>query len=73
LLSALVVSEQLPDLCEVIPTCPLCGGRMELVYDRPSTKVCVCVDCHSSFTVPAKAWAVAMARGKVPAPKPPET
>ncbi len=41
---------------------------MELVYDRPTTKVCVCVDCHSSFTVPAKAWSVAIARGTVKPP-----
>jgi len=32
---------------------------MELVYDRPGTKVCVCVDCHSGLTVPATAWEVA--------------
>lgn len=32
---------------------------METVYDRPTTKVCVCVDCHSGLTVPATAWEVA--------------
>jgi hypothetical protein len=64
-------SPVLPDLCEVVPTCPLCGGRMELVYDRPKTKVCVCVDCHTGITVPAEAWAIALARGTVK-PKPPD-
>lgn len=48
-----------PVPCEVIPSCGICGGRMELVYDRPHTKVCVCVDCHSSMTVPVAAWGVA--------------
>jgi hypothetical protein len=35
---------------------------MELVYDRPSAKVCVCVDCHTGLSVPAKAWNAALAR-----------
>jgi hypothetical protein len=38
---------------------------MELVYDRPNTKVCVCVDCHTGITVPAQAWVVALERGAV--------
>lgn len=63
------VGDQLPGLCEVIPTCPLCAGRMELVYDRPKVKVCVCVDCHTGVSVPVRAWAVALARGTIK-PKP---
>lgn len=59
------MSDNLPELCEIIPTCPLCGGKMELVYDRPATKVCVCVDCHTSITVPVRAWDIAFARGTV--------
>jgi hypothetical protein len=44
---------------------------MELVYDRPTTKVCVCADCHTSITVPARAWDVAIGRGSVkPTPSP---
>jgi hypothetical protein len=38
---------------------------MELVYDRPTTKVWVCVDCHTGVNVPAQAWAIAEARGRV--------
>lgn len=38
--------------------CPICHGTMELVYDRPSQKVCVCTDCHSGLTIPVGAWAV---------------
>ena len=56
---------KLPDLCTVIPTCPLCGGRMELVYDRARVKVCVCTVCHTGISVPARAWAVAFQRGAV--------
>jgi len=31
---------------------------MELVYDRFSQQVCVCIDCHSGITIPASAWEV---------------
>jgi len=37
------------------PTCPICGGRMEVVYNRSQQIVAVCVDCHSGVTIPAKA------------------
>ena len=69
LLSPMAVPEDLPQLCKVIPKCPMCGGQMELVYDRPRVQVCVCVDCHTSITVPMNAWDVAVARGKVPPEK----
>jgi hypothetical protein len=52
-------------LCEVLPDCPLCDGRMELAYDRPTMKVCVCAECHLSITVPARSWDMAIARGRV--------
>ena len=38
---------------------------MELVYDRPNTKVCVCAECHTGISVPGTAWAVAIARGRL--------
>ena len=47
------------DPADVIPFCVVCGGRMEVVYDRPNTKVCVCIDCHSGLTVPTSAWRIA--------------
>ena len=47
-----------PDPCDVVETCPICGGSMETVYSRAHQKVCVCVDCHTSITVPAAAWQV---------------
>ena len=31
---------------------------METVYSRAHQKVCVCVDCHTTVTVPASAWKV---------------
>ncbi len=51
-----------PEPCEVIPFCPICGGKMELVYDRPHQKVCVCSDCHSGLSVPQSAWGIATAK-----------
>ena len=51
-----------PGPCEVIEICPICGGSMEAVYTRVHQKVCVCVDCHTSVTVPASAWRVKAAK-----------
>ena len=45
-----------PGPCEVIDVCPICAGHMEAVYSRVHQKVCVCVDCHTSITVPQSAW-----------------
>ena len=39
-----------------IPPCPVCGHRMEVVYDRYHQIVAVCVECHSGLTIPAAAW-----------------
>ena len=47
-----------PGPCEVIEICPICGGSMEAVYSRAHQKVCVCVDCHTSITVPSSAWEI---------------
>ena len=47
------------DLFHLIPKCPVCGDRIELVYDRPTAKVCVCVNCHTGITVPARALSIA--------------
>lgn len=59
-----------PEPCDVIELCPVCGGRMETVYDRHHQKVCVCVDCHSGVTVPVTAWDIARAKRQAkPKPK----
>jgi len=42
----------------ICPTCPICEGKMELVYERFSQQVCVCVECHTGLTVPASALEV---------------
>jgi hypothetical protein len=41
-----------------IPPCPICDGRMEMVYDRRQQTVSVCIDCHTSLTVPGSSWEV---------------
>jgi uncharacterized protein YbaR (Trm112 family) len=41
-----------------LPACPVCSGRLDLVYDRFKQKVYVCVDCHVGLTVPESAWDV---------------
>jgi len=43
-----------PDL----PLCPICEGRLEIVYDRSQQVVAVCLDCHAGLTVPASSWEV---------------
>jgi hypothetical protein len=42
--------------------CPVCAGRMELVYDRPNQKVIVCVDCFTGIHIPSTAWEVALTK-----------
>ena len=42
-----------------IPRCAVCDGTMVLAYDRYRQKMCVCVDCHTSMTIPGSAWEVA--------------
>ena len=42
--------------CDVIETCPICGGGMEAVYERAHQKVCICRDCNTSISVPFTAW-----------------
>jgi hypothetical protein len=51
-----------PGPCEVIDVCPICAGVMEAVYTRAHQKVCVCMDCHTSITVPAAAWTIKAAK-----------
>jgi hypothetical protein len=44
------------------PDCPICAGKMELVYDRVNQQVCVCTDCHSGLTIPSSAWGIQRAK-----------
>jgi hypothetical protein len=54
---------ELPDPCDLMPACPICGGKMELVYDRRHLKVCVCADCHTGVYIPVQALVLASDRG----------
>ena len=46
------------DLEPACPGCPICGGTLELVYNRFNQQVSVCKDCQSGITVPSSAWEV---------------
>ena len=43
---------------------------MELVYNRHSQTVSVCIDCHVGLTIPATAWEVARRKITDTYPKP---
>jgi len=51
-------------------TCPVCGGKMEVVYNRHSQTVSVCIDCHAGITIPTSAWEVARTKKEQHYPKP---
>lgn len=59
---------QNPDPCDVLDTCPLCGGKMEEVYNRPHQQVCACADCQTTITVPVVAWDIARVKKKTRPP-----
>ena len=46
------------DLTPTCTDCPICGGILEIVYDRFNQRVSVCKDCQSGLTVPSSAWEV---------------
>ena len=46
------------ELSPACPDCPICGGALEIVYNRFNQQVSVCKDCHSGLTVPSSAWEV---------------
>ena len=55
-----------PAPCELFPQCPVCDGTMESVYERPHQKVCQCLDCACTLTVPVAAWEIAAAKRRTP-------
>jgi hypothetical protein len=57
-----------PGPCEILETCPVCGGKLEMVYERPHQKVCACADCHTTITVPVVAWDIARVKKKTRVP-----
>ena len=48
-----------PEALDAVTVCPVCGGKLELVYDRRHISASVCVDCHTGVTIPTDAWDVA--------------
>ena len=44
------------EVTPVVAACPLCYGRMEVVYARNNQQVSVCIDCHTGVVIPAVAW-----------------
>jgi hypothetical protein len=61
------VTEKLNMRWHVIPQCPICEGKMECAYQKPTLQVCVCVDCSASLSVPQEAWEISRRkpRGKI--------
>jgi hypothetical protein len=43
---------------------------MEVVYNRHSQTVSVCIDCHAGITIPTSAWEVARTKKEQHYPKP---
>ncbi len=60
---AVTTDPKTPEPCEVVETCPICGGTMEAVYSRTHLKVCVCSDCHTTITIPSAAWEISRSKG----------
>ena len=59
---------QNPGPCDMLETCPVCGGKMEAVYQRPHQQVCACADCQTVVTVPTVAWDIARVKKKTRVP-----
>lgn len=57
-----------PGPCELLEMCPVCGGKMEMVYERPHQQVCACADCQTTVTVPVVAWDIARVKKKTRVP-----
>ena len=52
------MSTTVPEPCEVLVTCPLCGGEMQTEYQTREHYTCSCKDCKTTVTVPKNAWSV---------------
>jgi len=48
----------IPEPCDVLSICPLCGGEMEAEYHSRDQYTCKCKDCKTTLSVPKDAWAV---------------
>ena len=57
-----------PGPCDVLAICPVCGGKLETVYERPHQQVCACADCQTTISVPVVAWDIARVKKKTRVP-----
>jgi primosomal protein N' len=46
----------MPDLCEVVPDCPVCENPLIVAHDLDRLKICVCKHCGTSLSIPSDAW-----------------
>ena len=47
----------LPDPCDVVPTCPICLiAPLKLARRLREMDICLCERCGASLTVPHDAW-----------------
>ena len=60
--------ERRQDTIPALSVCPICQGKLEMVYDRNNQQVLICEDCHVGVTVPGTAWEIARVK-RNPMPK----
>lgn len=57
--------EKMPEPCDVVPDCPVCGSELAVAHAHAKLKICVCRTCGTSLSIPEDAWVQArMIRGK---------
>jgi hypothetical protein len=44
---------------DTVNVCPVCGGKLDVVYERHHMTASVCEDCHTGISIPTSAWTVA--------------
>lgn len=48
--------EDAPEPCELIPNCPICGGKLTIAHAHSKLRICVCKACGTSLSIPDEAW-----------------
>ena len=49
-------AEETPELCELVPDCPVCGSELTIAHAHAKLKICVCKECGTSLSIPDEAW-----------------
>jgi ribosomal protein L37AE/L43A len=57
-----VADSELPDACDVVPDCPVCGAKLYVAHNHAKLKICVCKTCGTSLSIPDEAFDVARHR-----------